>query len=131
MKLQSRVIFAGGSIPHETDLPQYFNTCDFLVMPSIESESFSLVVIEAMASAKPVIVSSLPGPSGLVSSGIDGLIADVGNSDDLKMKIEYLSGNPDRRREMGNAARQKVLDRYSARSLDDRFEKSLRRVIAR
>lgn len=131
MKLQSRVIFAGGSIPHETDLPQYFNTCDFLVMPSIESESFSLVVIEAMASAKPVIVSSLPGPSGLVSSGIDGLIADVGNSDDLKMKIEYLSGNPDRRREMGNAARQKVLARYSARSVEDRLEESLLRVAAR
>jgi glycosyltransferase involved in cell wall biosynthesis len=131
MKLQSRVIFAGGSIPHETELPRYFNTCDFLVMPSTESESFSLVVIEAMASAKPVIVSSLPGPSELVSNGIDGLIADVGNSDDLKMKIEYLSENPDRRSEMGIAARQKVLARYNARSVEDRLEESLRSVAAR
>jgi len=34
-------------------------------------------VLEAMASGKPAIVSSLPGPSQLIEDGTDGLIARV------------------------------------------------------
>jgi glycosyltransferase involved in cell wall biosynthesis len=122
--LQKKIIFAGPQ-SHDSSLPEYYNLGDFLVLPST-SEAFPLVVLEAMASGKPAIVSSLPGPSGLVREGVDGFIARVGDSDDLRQKIELLAGRPDLCRTMGEAARQKVLEKYNweriAGMLERKFE---------
>ena len=82
-------MFAGPQSPTGL-LPIYYGIGDLLVLPSLWSEAFPLVVLEAMASGKPAIVSSLPGPSGLVRHGVDGLIARVGDCDDLMQKIEFL-----------------------------------------
>jgi len=106
-----RVIFAGPKRP-EGDLPLHYTIGDFLVLPSTHSESFGLVVLEAMASGKPVVVSSLPGPAALVEEGRDGLIARTGDLQDLIDKIEDLAGNPERRKAMGKNAREKVMSRY-------------------
>jgi glycosyltransferase involved in cell wall biosynthesis len=127
MGLKQRVIFAGTKSPDE-DLPLYYNLGDFLVLPSTHSESFGLVAVEAMASGKPVVVSSLPGPSGLVNDGKVGLIAKVGDVDDLKEKIELLAYDETRRLEMGKAARQKVVEKYSWLKIGDRLEEVLIRV---
>jgi D-inositol-3-phosphate glycosyltransferase len=79
-----------------------------------------------MASGKPTIVSSLPGPSGLIREGVDGLIARVGDCEDLRQKIELLADRPDLCRTMGEAARQKVLEKYNwgriAGMLERKFE---------
>ncbi|OGW48017.1 MAG: hypothetical protein A2078_05465 [Nitrospirae bacterium GWC2_57_9] len=125
--VQDRVFFVG-PVSHEEELPRYYNVCDLLVLPSTYMESFSLVVLEAMASAKPVVVSSLPGPSQLVSDGTDGLISRAGDSRDLCSKIEQLCDSPDKRRRMGSAGREKVLRRYDwsgiGKQLEDIFTAS-------
>jgi len=61
-------------------------------------------VLEAMASGKPAIVSSLPGPSQLIEDGTDGLIARVGDVENLKNKIEHLARERTAREMMGLAA---------------------------
>jgi glycosyltransferase involved in cell wall biosynthesis len=122
--VQEKVIFAGPQSP-ENDLPHYYNLCDFLVLPSTYSESFGLVVLEAMASGKPAVVSSLPGPSQLVDDGKDGLIVRTGDSEDLKNKIEFLAGNPATRNDMGIAAREKILKYYSWEIIGAQLEKTL------
>jgi D-inositol-3-phosphate glycosyltransferase len=106
-----RVVFAGPRGPEE-DLPAHYALGDFLVLPSTHSESFGLVVLEAMASGKPVVVSSLPGPAALVEEGRDGLIARAGDLRDLSVKIEELVYNRERREAMGKKAREKVLALY-------------------
>ena len=53
----SAVIFAG-AIP-EDDMPALYRVADLLVFASIE-EGFGLVVIEAMASGTPAVVSKIP-----------------------------------------------------------------------
>ena len=112
-------------------LPAYYNLCDLLVLPSTYSESFGLVVLEAMASGKPVIVSSLPGPASLVTPGKDGLIAAVGDAVDLKNRIEDLAGNEELRREMGTAARKKAVDQYSWEAVGDRLERTFQEMLRR
>jgi glycosyltransferase involved in cell wall biosynthesis len=119
--LENRVIFAGPQKPAGL-LPAYYNLCDLLVLPSTYSESFGLVVLEAMASGKPVIVSSLPGPASLVEPGKDGLVAAVGDAVDLKNRIEDLAGNPALREEMGTAARKKALEQYSWETIGKKLE---------
>lgn len=127
--LRDRVIFAGYKTQKD-ELPAYYNTCDFLILPSIGApESFGMVILEAMASGKPVIVSALPGPSQLVENGVDGLIFAVADPEDLKQKIEYLLQEPDKRRVMGTAARKKVLEQYSWSRIGDRLEKILSGIV--
>ncbi|MDH3574368.1 MAG: glycosyltransferase family 4 protein [Desulfobacteraceae bacterium] len=120
--LEDRVIFSGHQSP-DKNLPAYYNLSDFLVLPSTHSESFGLVILEAMASGKPAIVSSLPGPSQLIKDGEDGLIARVGDTEDLKNKIEYLLHRKDICSRMGHAGRQKVLGNYSWGKIGERLER--------
>jgi len=122
--LQERVIFAGSRSP-DKDLPNYYNLCDFLVLPSTLSEAHPLVVLEAMASGKPVIVSSLPGPSQIIEEGRAGLVARLNDAEDLKNKIEYLACNKDIRLAMGIRAREKVKEKYCWDERGENLEKTL------
>ncbi len=123
--LADRVIFAGYQ-SQDRELPRYYDTCDMLVLPSVgDPESFGMVVIEAMASGKPAIVSSLRGPAQLIDEGKDGFVAPVGDAEGLKEKIAHLVREKDLRRDMGAAARRKVIERYSWERIGDRLESIL------
>jgi len=128
--IEDRVIFAGPRSPDE-DLPLFYNLADFLVLPSTHSESFGLVVLESMASGKPVIVSALTGPSHLVSDGEDGLITRVNDPNDLKKKIEYLAAQPEKSKMMGLTAREKVSRKYRWYSIGDKLEQTLKEICNR
>jgi len=55
-------------------------------LPSVSrSEAFGLVSLEAMACAKPIIVSDLPGPNSLVEG--NGLIVKVNDVEDLAQRL--------------------------------------------
>ncbi len=123
-----RVIFAGPQFP-DKELPAYYNLCDFLVLPSTHSESFGLVVIEAMASGKPVIVSALPGPSQLVNHGVDGLITKIGSRTDLKNSILFMAEDQSRCEKMGELARKKVVGKYTWEKIGEELECEFKRIV--
>jgi glycosyltransferase involved in cell wall biosynthesis len=127
--IENQVIFAGPTSPDE-DLPYYYNLADFLVLPSTHSESFGLVVIEAMASGKPAIVSSLPGPSQLIEDGTDGLIVRVGDVEDLKNKVEFLAREKEERNVMGSEARKKIVEQYTWDTIGWQLENSFKTMMA-
>jgi len=106
-----RTHFAGGV--SQGQLPSYYAAADVVVLPSLPPESFGVVLIEAMACAKPVIASNLPGVRSVVSDGEDGLLAGPGDVDDLVSKIEALLSDPRRSRQMGERGRAKVEARYT------------------
>jgi rhamnosyl/mannosyltransferase len=106
-RLQNRVILTGNV--SYSDLPKYYAACDVFVLPSISRlEAFGLVVLEAMASGKPVIVSTIPGVSELVTEGENGLHAEPMNSQDLAEKILTLLSDSDLRKRMGESGRRKI-----------------------
>jgi len=127
--LQDRVIFAGPQSP-SGDLPRYYSLGDVLALPSVRSEAFPLVVLEAMASGRPVLVSSLPGPSSLIEEGVDGVVARVGDIDDLRQKMERLAQDPDQCRMMGEAAREKVRKRYNWSEIGGLLERKFEALIS-
>ncbi|MFZ5572838.1 MAG: glycosyltransferase family 4 protein [Thermodesulfobacteriota bacterium] len=127
-RLQERVIFAGPQSPQGL-LTAYYNIADFLVLPSTHSESFGLVVLEAMASGKPVIVSALPGPSQLIDPGKDGYAVPIGDVEALSKAIMELAGAEKRRNKMGEAARRKVLSHYSWERIGAQLESVYRGII--
>ena len=107
-----RVVFAGERRHHE--LPETYRAADFLVLPSDSVESFGIVVVEAFASGLPVIASALPGVRELVSDGTDGMLVEPGELPSLvRALLAMASLEPDRRRQMGAAGREKAVARYT------------------
>lgn len=123
--LANRTVFAG---PQSRDalLPAYYNLADVLVLPSTHSESYGLVVLEAMASGIPAIVSDLPGPAQLVEDGTDGFVVPVNDPAALRSKIDTLLGDPALRERMGRTALAKVRGRYTWTRVGDALESVLR-----
>ncbi len=102
--------------------------CDLLALPS-RHESFGLVFIEAWACAKPVIGARIGAVTSLIDEGHDGLIVDVGNTDQLGEAILTLLTTPSLRKQMGQAGRKKVLQNYTWDVMVKRFRSVYLNVI--
>ncbi len=119
--IADRVTFCG-RVPDD-ELPLYYALCDLHVLPSTTmGEAFGVVLLEAMATGKPVIASSLPGVRTVVQHHSDGLLVAPGNVDELAAALAYLLEDPERRREMGANGRQKVLTEYTWSAIAPRLE---------
>ncbi|HEX5415936.1 MAG TPA: glycosyltransferase family 4 protein [Chloroflexota bacterium] len=125
--LGARVIFPGRV--SDVELPAHYALADLLVLPSTTlGEAFGVVLLEAMASGKPVIASNLPGVRSVVADGEDGLLARPGDSDDLAANLRALLGDPARRRAMGERGRAKVEARYSWQRVGEQLEEIYEQV---
>ena len=110
--LSDKIIFTG-YIPDKA-LVDYYNLCDIFVLPSIDkSEAFGVVLLEAMACAKPVVASNLPGVRQVVSKKVDGRLFKPQAVDHLAEQINFFLDNPDEAVKYGQAGRKKVVKYYS------------------
>jgi len=87
--LTNHVIFTG-FIKKISDILCLF---DIVVVPSIGTESFNMVVSEAMAMGKPVIATDVGGPSELIKNEYSGLLIPPGDCDFLAISIINLLKN--------------------------------------
>jgi glycosyltransferase involved in cell wall biosynthesis len=125
-----RVVFCGRVSDRE--LPAHYRLADLLVLPSTTmGEAFGLVLLEAMASGKPVIASNLPGVRSVVSDGVDGLLFKPGDVRDLAERIDTLLADPQRRQRMGERGRVKVEEKYAWPRVIPRLVKTYGEVLAR
>jgi glycosyltransferase involved in cell wall biosynthesis len=99
-------------VPHN-ELPPVYAAADIFILPSVIQEAFPLVVLEAMACGKPVIVSNLPGVRSMIDDGENGYLVQPGNLHDLVNKIKLLLASSDRRREFGVRGRSKINKQYT------------------
>lgn len=65
------------------DLARCYASCDVFCAPSTGGESFGIVLLEAMASGKPIVASDIDGYRGLVTFGQEGIL--VPPKDDLAL----------------------------------------------
>jgi phosphatidylinositol alpha 1,6-mannosyltransferase len=86
------------------DLANAFAAADVFVFPGPE-ETFGQVVLEAMASGLPVIVTARGGPTTLVKDGENGFICPVDDAAAFNDRVRCLRDDPARRLRMGQAAR--------------------------
>jgi phosphatidylinositol alpha-mannosyltransferase len=85
---------------------------DVLCAPSLSGESFGMVLTEAFAAGTPVIASAIAGYSDVVSDGVDGLLVPPGDPQRLAEELQRIHHEPERLREMGEAARRSA-QRYA------------------
>jgi glycosyltransferase involved in cell wall biosynthesis len=67
------VVFTGAK--HGEDLAAHFRSADAFVFPS-RTDTFGLVLLEAMASGTPVAAYPVPGPIDVVRPGVSGVLHD-------------------------------------------------------
>ncbi|KUK17004.1 glycosyltransferase family 4 protein [Thermococcus sibiricus] len=121
LRLKKRVLFTG-RVP-DKDLPKYYASADVVVLPSITmGEAFGLVLVEGMATGKPVIGSNLPGVRTVVDDGINGYLVEPKNTAELSEKINYLLENEKIRKKFGKRGRKKVEKLYSWKKIAKRLE---------
>ncbi len=97
-------------LPHRSaeQLAGIYKQASVLVLPSV-FEGFGMVVLEAMASGLPAIVSRTVGAADLVEEGVDGYIVPAEDSHCIAERIEGLSRDRDLLTNMSRAARAKAL----------------------
>jgi len=94
--------------------PYYYAAADVTAVPSTWGEPFGKVVIESMASGTPVVGSRRGAIPEIVDHGVDGLLVDdPKDAGALARSIVELMEDSERRREMGDAARRKVVRRFT------------------
>ncbi len=101
------VVFVGGI--GEKEKPRYYATADIFCAPSTGHESQGVVLLEAMASGKPVVASSISGYASVITNGVEGLLVPPKQEVPLAQALASLLRDPARRRQMGEVGREKSL----------------------
>lgn len=121
------VVFAN-NVSNE-ELPRYYKTSDFVCAPSVMNESFGIVLLEAMASSKPVIASRIPGYEDVVKNG-EGILVPPRDIDKLTLSLFDVVNDSGLRRHMGEAGR-KTVEQYSipvvGRKIEMVYEEALQK----
>jgi phosphatidylinositol alpha-mannosyltransferase len=96
------VIFTG-MVP-EQDIPRYYRTADIFCLPATGKESFGLILIEAMATGRPVVATNIPGYASVVTHGEEGLLVPPRTIVPLVDALLTLLNDKQRREQMGQKA---------------------------
>ena len=127
--LEARVRFAGRV--SDDELPAYYALADVTVLPSTtRGEAFGLVLLESMASGKPVVASSLPGVRAVVDEGVDGLLVRPGDAAHLAARLRELLEQPGLAARLGQAGRGKAETRYAWLLIGERLERLYQAAVA-
>ena len=124
---REHVVFAG-SVPPKA-LAGYYASSHVVASPATRNESFGIVLLEAMASGKPLVASDIPGYRAVVDDGKDGLLVPPGDAHALASALSDLLRDPARRRSFGAHGRAKA-EGYSWPAVTDRLEAYYREVLA-
>jgi glycosyltransferase involved in cell wall biosynthesis len=122
--LKNVIIVPG--LPHDAVMRAWRKSIMGLA-PSIWSDPCPTVVMEAMATGRPVVAARIGGLIDLVSHEETGLLVPPGDVTALRLAMERLINAPDLRARMGQAAKRRVLE-FQAQSVVPRIEQAYQQV---
>ncbi len=119
-----RVYFLG----KQERIEEYLSISDLLLLPS-ELESFGLAALEAMAHQVPAIATRVGGLPEVIEDGRTGRLFQVGETAAMAEAALELLLSPERLRQMGEAARAQVEERFCASAIIPRYEAMYQKVL--
>lgn len=123
--LADRVRFAGP----RADIPRLLRLFDIFVSASHE-EGFSNSILEAMASGRAIVATSVGGTTEQIEESATGLLVEPRSPEALARALGRLLREPDLRARLGSAARESVRRRFSLERMTEGVS-SLYREIGR
>lgn len=125
--LGDRLIFTGSL----HDVHEYFRLADVFVLPS-RREGLPVALMEAMSCGLPCVASNLPGATDtLIENGISGVLVAPGDVSGFADAIKVMLTDTANAARMGAAARQFVVDRFSAPTIAARWLANYRLALER
>ncbi len=110
-------------------LRREISRCQFLVLPS-RFETFGIVLLEAMASSKPVVATATVGARHIVEPDVNGFLVPVGDHRKLAEALRLLLADSRLRARFGGASRRIVKERYSFEAVGSTAEAGYRKCLA-
>ena len=107
--LESRVVVRENDYPIEN----YVEASDLGIYTS-QTESFCLSLLEGMFLSKASIAFRVGGIPEVMEEGVSGLLCSFGDCEAMAAGIDAMVENPDRARAMGEAARARAYERFTA-----------------
>ncbi|WP_027718131.1 glycosyltransferase family 4 protein [Desulfovirgula thermocuniculi] len=95
------------------EIPLMYKAADVCVYPSCFEEPFGLVMLESMATGRPIVVSRAGGMPEVVKDGVNGFVVPMHDHRALAEKCCLLLGNAELARRMGENGRQMVLANFN------------------
>jgi glycosyltransferase involved in cell wall biosynthesis len=124
--LRDRVTLTGA----RADLPLLLAATDVLALPST-FEGFGIVQAEAMYLGIPVVSSDRGGSTEVVVEGQTGFLVPFGDEAALADRLARLVDSPDLRRRLGQAGRERVLERFTQERMAARYARLYEGAIER
>jgi len=93
-----------GFVP-EAEKPSYFTAADIYCAPNTGKESFGVILLEAMASGRPVVATAIDGFRQVITAGQEGLLTPPGDEAQMAAALARLLDRPQLRRQMAERGR--------------------------
>lgn len=122
--LQSRVHLLGS----RADAGELVAGADLFVLTSLV-EGIPGVLLEAAAHRVPAVATDVGGVRQAVRTGVSGLVVRSGDLDGFVAGVCDLLADPERRRQMGDAARQLVEQEFELEAVADRYDLLYRALV--
>jgi len=104
-----------------SDMRDVLRELDVVVQSSLQPEALGTVVLEGMASGRPVVASDEGGPREMIRHGMDGLLFRPRDPGSLAEAIESLVREPGQIARFGRSARRRVEEVFSAETMAERL----------
>ena len=98
-------------------LPAFYAAADVFVNPTVRINGYDLTILQAMAMARPVVVSNIGSVPTAVSDGADGFLAPPGDARALAEIVARVLADPARAAGVAARARRTVVERFSLDSM--------------
>ena len=103
------------------NVADYYRAVDVVGSVRIDAEPFGLSVVEAMLAAKPVLAHALGGPASVVVDGATGWHITQPSVDGFAEGLRKMLADRARWTEIGEAGRQRALERYTVETMTTQF----------
>jgi glycosyltransferase involved in cell wall biosynthesis len=113
---------------NNNDLPILLSTASVCVMPS-HSEAMGMARLEALSTGRPLVVGRTGAGPEVVEDGVSGLLCDPHDPQSIASCVSTLLAAPALRERLGQGARRRAVERFSAEAVAVQNEKFYRRCV--
>jgi glycosyltransferase involved in cell wall biosynthesis len=110
------------------DIPPFFWISAAYALSS-SYDIFPIVMLEAMASGRPIVATKNGGPSEIITHGEDGYLVEPTDREELATALANVLENDDERERLGRNAHRKVVERYTWARIAERTMEVYREVL--
>ena len=107
----------------------YYNLADIFVLPQRydkeDVEGFGIVFLEAGSYGLPIIAGNEGGPTEILTNNKDSILINQNNKEELIEVIKLLYSDKEKRKELSNSIKKRILDFSSSKEQSNKLRELL------